>query len=381
MLDIIISILDILSLALLLWIIQFYIQSGQNTSLSFLPGWLTDKNSIAFIAVYFIFFGAKNVAGYLITRARYTFISRVAVRISQNNLSRYQHSTFDEFVNVDSSVHIRRIAFLPLEFCQHILSGIPQIITQCVLILLAIVAIILFNAKLFLLLLAILLPPVVVIFYFIRRRLSKVRKQITTGNEISFRYLLDALKGYIESNLYGRHDFFLHRFARSRKKFSAALFESTSIQEMPARIMEIFAVLGLFILIAIAKWSGNNDTNYLITIGAFVAAAYKIIPGIVKIINLTGQIRAYEFSIRDLDQDDRYKQTKKPAMTIAGLDSIDLKNISYQYDQQVVINDFSLSIEKGDFIGISGESGKGKTTILNLLLGILNTRPRADPCQ
>ena len=182
-----------------------------------------------------------------------------------------------------------------------------------------------------------LLPPVIVIFYFIRRRLSKVRKQITTGNEISFRYLLDALKGYVESNLYGRHDFFLHRFASSRKKFSASLFESTSIQKMPARIMEIFAVLGLFILIAIAKWSGNNDTDYLITIGAFVAAAYKIIPGIVKIINLSGQIRAYEFSIRELDQDDRNKQSKKPAMNIAGLDSIQLKNISFQYDQQVVL--------------------------------------------
>ena len=49
-------------------------------------------------------------------------------------------------------------------------------------------------------------------------------------------------------------------------------------------------VLGLFILIAIAKWSGNNDADYLITVGAFVGAAYKIIPGIVKIINISGQI-------------------------------------------------------------------------------------------
>ena len=372
LLDIIISILDILALALLLWIIQFYIHAGQGINLSFLPGWLADKNSIAFIAVYFIFFGAKNLAGYLITRARYKFISQIAVRISQNNLSRYQHSAFNEFVSVDSSAHIRRIAFLPLEFCQHILSGIPQIITQSVLILLAIIAIILFKAKLFLLLLAILLPPVIVIFYFIRRRLSNVRKQITTGNEISFRYLLDALKGYIESNVFGRNDFFLHRFVRSRKKFTTSLFDSTSIQEMPSRIIEIFAVLGLFILIAVAQWSGNNDTDYLITIGAFVGAAYKIIPGLVKIINLTGQIRAYEFSIADLAQNNQPLESKNAVSKIPGLQSIQLKEISFRYGLQPVLNNFSLFIEKGDFIGISGESGKGKTTILNLLLGFVS---------
>ncbi len=372
LLDIIISILDIVALALLLWIIQFYIQAGQSGSFSFLPGWLADKNSIAFIAVYFIFFGAKNVAGYFITKAHYKFISRVAVRISRNNLSNYQEGGYNEFVNIDSSAHIRKIAFLPMEFCQHILSGIPQIITQSVLILLAIVAIILFNAKLFLLLLAILLPPVIVIFYFIRRRLTAVRRQITSGNEMSFRYLLDALKGYIESNIYGRNDFFLHRFVSSRKKFSTSLFESTSIQEMPSRIIEIFAVLGLFMLIAIAKWSGNTDTNYLITIGAFVGAAYKIIPGLVKIINLTGQIRAYEVSTADLLRNDQHVKHKKTGAKIASLNSIHLKNVSFHYPQQPVLSNFSLSIEKGDLIGISGESGKGKTTILNLLLGFLS---------
>jgi ABC-type bacteriocin/lantibiotic exporter with double-glycine peptidase domain len=370
LLDIIISVVDILSLALLLWIIRFYITDNENEGLSFLPAWLTDRNSIAFIAVYFVFFGAKNVAGYFITRAHYKFISRVSVRIAQNNLSRYQHSPFSEFVSVDSSAHIRRIAFLPLEFCQHILSGVPQIITQSVLIFLAIVAIILFNAKLFLLLLAILLPPVIVIFYLIRRQLTKVRKQITTGNEVSFRHLMDALKGYIESNLYGRNSFFLHRFGKSRKKFTTSLFESTSIQEMPSRMIEIFAVLGLFILIAIAKWSGNTDTDYLITIGAFVGAAYKIIPGIVKIINLTGQIRAYEFSMSDLLHDGQDYSKNKKAITI--LESIRFHQVNFQYDRQPVLSDFSLEIKKADFIGLSGESGKGKTTFLNLLLGFLS---------
>jgi ABC-type multidrug transport system fused ATPase/permease subunit len=371
-LDIIISTIDILSLVVLLWIIQFYIQPVAANRLSFLPAWLIDKNSIVFIAIFFFLFGIKNMAAWLISRGWYKFIGDVAVRISRNNLVKYQRADFEEFVNVDSAVHIRKIGFQPFEFCQYILSGIPQIITQSFLILLAIIAIILFNAKLFLLLLGMLLPPVIGIFYFIKNRLGKVRKDIRSSNERSFQYMLDALKGYVESNIYNRNDFFLRRFINARQKFSTSLFESISIQNMPPRIIEVFAVLGLFILIAIAKWSGNDNTDYLVTIGAFMAAAYKIIPGIVKIINTSGQIRAYEFSIGDLAANDQEIKSNDEKITPAAIHSLQLKGVSFQYDQHAVLNDFSFSINKGDFLGISGESGKGKTTILNLLLGFLD---------
>lgn len=370
-LDIVISIVDILSIVLLLWIIQFYIQPAENNKLSFLPEWLADKNSIAIVAIFFLLFGLKNIAGFLIARIHYKFTGRVAIRISRDNLLKYQQSGFTEFVNIDSSVHIRRIALQPFEFCQYILSGIQQVITQSFLIILTIIAIIIFNAKLFLLLLIILLPPVVAIFYFMKNRLNAAKKDIRISNERSFQYLLDALKGYVESNIYDRNDFFLRRFIHTRQKFSNALFESISIQNMPSRIIEIFAVLGLFILIAIAKWTGNNDNAALITIGAFIAAAYKIIPGIVRIINTSGQIRAYEFSVNDLVQHRDATKIRNDKLFTDNIHSLELRNTSFSYGQQAILNNLNLTAKKGDFIGISGESGKGKTTIFNLLLGFL----------
>ncbi|HEY6504014.1 MAG TPA: ABC transporter ATP-binding protein [Chitinophagaceae bacterium] len=367
--DIIISIVDILSLALLLWIIQFYIQPVQSKIPSILPGWLADRNSIAIIAVFFFLFSAKNFVAYVVAKAHYKFNGEVAIRITRNNLLNYQHSAFEEFINVDSSAHIRKISFQPFEFCQYILSGIQQIIIQSCLILIAIIAILIYDAKLFLLLFCILLPPVIVIFYFIKSRLNATRNHIRISNERSFQHLLDALKGYVESNIYDRHDFFLHRYIEHRKKFSTHLFESISIQNLPPRIIEVFAVLGLFILIAIAKWSGNDDSATLITIGAFMAAAYKIIPGIVKIINSLGQLRIYEFSVNDLVQNS--SATGAAGQSAAAIHSIQLKNINFRYKDQPVLNGLSFTIKKGDLVGISGKSGKGKTTILNLLLGFL----------
>jgi ABC-type bacteriocin/lantibiotic exporter with double-glycine peptidase domain len=306
----------------------------------------------------------------MVSRAQFRFMGNVALRISKNSLANYQQVGFEEFVNTDSSVFIRKIAFLPFEFCQYIITGIQQIITQSSLIIITIIAIILFNAKLFLLLLILLLPPVIVIFYIIKNRLAKTRNNIRMNNETSFKYLLDALKGFVESNIYNRNEFFLQRFLNSRLHFSKALFESMSMQTMPPRIIEIFAVMGLFILITIANWAGNADSNTLITIGAFMAAAYKIIPGIVKIINANGQIRAYEFSTNELSEINSTEisgnNTIKP-----GISSIQLKDISFSYPAKHVLKGFDLQVNKGDFVGITGESGKGKTTILNLVLGFL----------
>ena len=116
-LDIVISVVDILSLALLLWIIKFYIQPGQN-NLSFLPGWLRDQ-ALCFLYRYFLpSFRIKNIAAFFITKAQYKFIAGVAVRISAINLSNYQQGEFSDFVNIDSSVQIRKISLQPFEFCQ-----------------------------------------------------------------------------------------------------------------------------------------------------------------------------------------------------------------------------------------------------------------------
>ena len=275
-----------------------------------MPAWLADKRSVMLIAVFAAVFSLKNWIGFLITQKHFTFIGKVAIRISHFNLLNYQQAGFDEFVNTDSSVHIRNICFQPFDFAQYMLSGVQQIVTQLSLIGITIIAIILFNVKLFLLLLLLLLPPVVVVFYIIKKRLAHTKKNIQVTNESSFRYLLDALKGYVESNIYQRNDFFLKRFIEVRRKFSNYLFDSLTIQTMPGRIIEIFAVLGLFILIVIARWLGNNDSATLITIGAFMAAAYKIIPGIVKVINVSGQIKTYELLLDELKEKNSILQTK-----------------------------------------------------------------------
>ena len=369
-LNVFISIADIALLALLLLVINFYINNSADR-LGFLPSWMLDSGSVKLIAAFLVLFGIKNLLGIIISNAQFKFSGQVAVRISKQKLDSFLHGSFTDFVNIDSAEHIRKIAFQPFEFCQHILTGIQQVIIQACLILITIIAILLFNSTLFFLLFLILLPPVTLVFFFIKRKVSAGKKNIHSANENSFRYLLDALKGYVESNIYDSNDFFLQRFAVARQQFSIYLFNSLSVQAMPGRIIETFAVLGLFILIVIIKWSGVNDSFPLITIGAFMAAAYKIIPGIVKIINAAGQMKAYSFSIYDLGVKEKKEKEKSEVADPGTISSIEFKDVGFGYADQNVLSKFSFKINKGDFIGITGKSGKGKTTILNLVLGFL----------
>ena len=368
--DVVINFVDILSLALLLCIIQFYIQPSQSKLLSFWPTWLVNRKSVSLIAIFFLLFAAKNILAFFITRSQNKFIAATAVMVSKNNLITYQQGGFEQFTNINSSVHIRKIALQPFEFCQYLLLGIQQLITQTSLIIISIAAILIFNASLFIWLLLILLPPVIAMFFFIRRQLSNDKLQIKTSNQMSFQYLMDALKGFVEANVYGKNIFFLNRFVEYRKKYSSHLFNSITIQTLPGRLVEIFAVMGLFALIVIANWSGVNNGKTLITIGAFMAAAYKIIPGVVKLINIASQVKAHEFSLMDIG-DAKNGMLEEASRVEGKFQSIQFTNVSFQYDGLRIINDLSFSAEKGDFLGIGGKSGKGKTTILNILLGFL----------
>jgi ABC-type bacteriocin/lantibiotic exporter with double-glycine peptidase domain len=102
-----------------------------------------------------------------------------------------------------------------------------------------------------------------------------------------------------------------------------------------------------------------------------MAAAYKIIPGIVKIMNLNGQIKTYELAMTEMLKNKPANEIKQSTKTASPIQSLDFKNVNYHYPQLRVLNNLSFSVNKGDFVCITGQSGKGKTTIVNLLLGFL----------
>ena len=367
--DAIMSLLDIGALLLLLLIINFYTQPVSNTHLSILPSFLLDRDSLLLIIVFLLAFCIKNGLAYMLNRSQFRFVYRVASRLSEIKLSQYLRGNYTDYVSIDSSVLVRRISQQPIEFSQHVLAGLQQIITQIFLIVIMVIAILSFNVKLFLILLLLLIPPVITVAHLIKKRTASARKNVKHTGERSIQHLREALAGYVESNIYDKETFFIERYSSFQRQLNHHLASLQIVQGIPSRLIEVFAVLGFLVLMWVSKvWGGNAD---VLTIGLFMAAAYKIIPGMVKILNSCGQVRTYDYTLQDLSPEATVINTKSLRGANDRILSIEFKNISFSHGHQKILSEFSCTFKAGFLTGISGSSGKGKTTLVNLLLGFL----------
>lgn len=370
LLDLLIGILDITFLGLTLLVINFY-TTGIAAASGPILKWVPVNGPVWFIALFFLLFCLKNWLAYRITASQNHFYFGVASRLSERNMRYYLNNDYFHYTGTDSSVHIRRISQQPVEFANYILLNAEQMITQSILVMLAVTGILFYHPSLFVSLFILLLPPVILLGYFIKRKLRFIRAGNKVTSQKAIQYLQESLSGYIESNMYGKEDFFTQRYYQYQQQLNQNIATQQSLQGLPPRLVEVFAILGFLILVTLNKLlSGTKGVNLLDT-GIFLAAAYKIIPGVVKILNSSGQIKTYEFTINDLlikEVDHNEKQNTPPEPSIS---KIDFNQVSFRYKDHQILDNVSFKMQGGDFIGISGPSGIGKSTIVNLLTGFL----------
>jgi ABC-type multidrug transport system fused ATPase/permease subunit len=355
--DALVQLLDISFLAGLLWLVHGLLKPASAPVLPLSPPWI--------LCLFFAGFLAKNVAGYRTTRALHAFAGRVALRLSGQQLDACQGALQADFIEAGSPLWIRKVNFHPLEFAHYLLLGFQQIGTQLLLISVSVGAIFLYDPSLFLLLLLVLLPPAFFLFRSIRRGIDRRKHAIKQGNEASLQYLLEALTGQPEAKVYGRRDFFRQRFLGARKRFSEAYFDLMGLQQLPARALESVAVLGIFLLLAFALQSRDAGVYFLMRAGAFMAAAYKMIPGMVKMIGAAGQLRAWSHTL------DVAPPPEDLPTAVAEINLVEAVNLGFHYGANRLFHGLSFSLQRGELVVLEGASGAGKTTLMQLLLGFL----------
>jgi len=368
--DLVMGVLDVGFLFLVLVVINFYTKNESTTTIPFLPAAFTNKNSLLLISVFVVLFGLKNFLGYLNTKWQNKFFYDVSSRLSKRNIQNYLKDDYLRFVNIDSSVLIRRISQQPIEFSHYILTNFQQVISQSILILFTITGILFYHPGLFFLLFLLLLPPVVLLGHFIRNKLKAIRDNTKITSQKTIQYLQESLSGYMESNIYHKDDFFINRYYTHQLQLNNNIGTQQTLQGLTSRLVEVFAILGFFILVAINKLSVNTPVVSMLTIGIFMAASYKIIPGVVKILNSMGQIKTYQFTLADLQPADDVPITKTKEQA-EPIKSVVFEQVKFKYKDQNILNGINFEIQQGDFIGLSAKSGKGKTTVIHLLLGFL----------
>lgn len=366
-----ISIADVLSIALVLLIVRWYTPAAVSSSI-YLPDFLKYTPPLVPATGLLLLFLLKNIAGHFIYQAQFRFVYRVASNISRKSLQHYLEGTYTDYVHTDSAQYLRRISHQPIEFAHYILSGLQQIMTEILLILLVVAGICWYQPVLCLLCGAIILPAGMALSYVSRSRLRRIRTHIQATGEKTLQHLQEALAGFIESNVYDRHSFFTERYAQHQQRMNQYLADLQVTQGMSSRFFEVFAIIGLFVLIAAGTATGGGID--MVTIAAFLAAAYRLIPGTAKIITLSGQLKTYQYTITDIHQTLKAPTANTEVTGLpadAGIHSISFQQVQFSYQQQPILPGTSFTVQRGELAALSAPSGKGKTTIIHLLLGFL----------
>lgn len=215
---------------------------------------------------------------------------------------------------------------------------------------------------------------------FIRKELREQGEIMSRAGAFVNKNTLQALGGILEIRVLGKEHFFLENLDVSVKAYSKANSLLAILQSMPRYIIELGAALFLVLSVLIGLWLGKPPAVIVPAIGVFAAGCLRLLPMINQCVGAWNQMQGNNYTLNGVcnvlialekHQDRRLKQSDNEAQPFH---SITLKHISYQYPsgKEKAISDLSISIYKGQSIGIVGTSGAGKSTLVNILLGVLN---------
>ena len=147
--------------------------------------------------------------------------------------------------------------------------------------------------------------------------------------------------------------------------------------DVPKNFLELSGVIALCItMLFLYKFEKNNLQTILPNLGLFAAASFRLIPGINRIVSSAQAIYATNASINTVHSglvNEKNKDLFKSIKKISFNNSIEFKNVSYAYpdSKNYVFEKINFKINKNDCVCIKGKSGLGKTTIIDLMCGLI----------
>ena len=213
---------------------------------------------------------------------------------------------------------------------------------------------------------------------FLKKRLRKVSKSRANLTKLQTKALQEGLGSTRDIILDNSQELYAKIFSRTDKPLRFMAAKSDFISASPRYVFELLTIYVIMIIAYIYSSYSGLSNNLLPLLGSIILGLQRLLPafqiGYASWVNITTNKNSIIDLLKLLDQEEIKKNKIKKLILFK--DEIKISKISFSYFKKSkdIIYDFNLTIKKGERIGIVGTSGSGKSTIADLIMGLLKPR-------
>lgn len=339
----------------------------------------SDKDNflLAITGLLFLFFLFKSIVAVLINRYHAGYVYGISADISKRMYKKYFEQSYLSFTKNNSATSVRLIVNIPFEYAFNVLLTLINIFNEFLILLFIFVALSLYNYQIILLVAIFIIPLMLLAYRFRNKKLSAINYRLKNDYDLILKKLLSGVDNYVDLKLNKKQNFYIDQFDQLNKRHAADLAYLTTSQSSSAKIIELLAVLGICILFMFDLLYDGGGSKLLMQLSIFAVATFRIMPSINRFFINYVQLRTHFYTVVSLKEKLRNNGNDAEKISAESLvfeKSVRLEHINFTYPgtKNKCLKDVHLVITKGEKIGITGKSGIGKTTLVHILLGLLD---------
>lgn len=335
---------------------------------------LKDERHVILILSFIVFlvFCLKNIISIWIKNFHSKFSFSLFKNLSLRLHKQIYLKGYLFFKSTNSNVIARDTLHATLSFSSNIFLNCFYIINELLILLSITIFLLFYDMRVFTILILTVLPFFLIFFRWARKKNVEINREQKIIQPLVMKNIFQSIFGYVDIVVNGSEKSFRNNIKENLNTLSKLKTRSAVYNLIPSKVIETSIILAVVILITSGLYFFDSKVELIELIGIFIIASYKIMPSINKIsisINMLTQNNWVFDSLNPLFENS-LSQSNQINKSFSFKKELKLDSISFKYPGQsdYVLEDFSLTIKKGEKIGLIGPSGSGKTTIMNILL-------------
>ena len=306
-------------------------------------------------------------------------------------LEEYLNRPYEFYLNADIPTVFRTVdSDVPKVFT--VLMEFIQLMTEVVVAIFLCVVLVVVDPVMTFAIAIILLVMTVTIVKIVKPKLNKMGLETQTIQARMGKWRNQSIFGIKDVKILHKEKFFVDNFASHSAKAAAINSRYVVFNNAPRLLIETVCIGGLLSYMAIAIILGQQISELATQIMAFAVAAVRLMPSVNRINTHLTNIAYFAPSVdyvyanvdfRDYKEERRYGSTKiEDKEPIVVKESIRLNKIDYAYPNtdKLILEQADMEIPIGKSVGIIGPSGAGKTTAVDIIMGLLDVRSGTITC-